>query len=81
MSPVDDLSRFQRRRRIAVAILVIVIFAALLFVRSAVTADNSLHEYVEAFGGAAILVAILGRTWCTLYIGGRKAAEIVRSGP
>ncbi|RUM98522.1 isoprenylcysteine carboxylmethyltransferase family protein [Pseudaminobacter arsenicus] len=81
MIPAYDLSRFQRRRRIAIAILVSVIFAALLFVRSAVTTDNTFHEYVESFGGAAILVAILGRTWCTLYIGGRKSAEIVRGGP
>lgn len=81
MSPARDLSRFQRRRRFAVAILVAVLFAALLFVRSPVTIDNGLHEYVEAFGGAAILLAILGRTWCTLYIGGRKSAEIVRGGP
>src|SRR5690606_27834472 len=80
-SPAGDLSRFQRRRRFAVAILVAGLFAALLFVRSPVTIDNGLHEYVEAFGGAAILLAILGRTWCTLYIGGRKSAEIVRGGP
>lgn len=79
MTPAQDLTRFQKRRRIAVALLVVVIFAALLFVRSAT--DNAFHEYVESFGGAAILVAILGRTWCTLYIGGRKSAEIVRGGP
>lgn len=81
MSPADELSRYQRRRRLAVAMLVIVIFAALLFVGSADIPGSDLHENVEAFGGAAILVAILGRTWCTLYIGGRKSAEIVRGGP
>lgn len=39
------------------------------------------HEAVEMLGIALILVAILGRTWCTLYIGGRKAQELTRSGP
>ena len=79
--PADELKRFQRRRRLALALLVAAIFSALLFVASPATADNRLHEYIEAFGGVAILVAILGRTWCTLYIGGRKSAEIIRGGP
>jgi protein-S-isoprenylcysteine O-methyltransferase Ste14 len=76
---VDELSRYQRRRRVVIASLVVVIFMALLFVRSA--ADGRLHENVEAFGIGAILIAILGRTWCTLYIGGRKSSEIVTGGP
>lgn len=80
-SPTSALDRFQRRRRLALALLLAVIFIALLFVRSALAADDRLHEYVEAVGGALILAAILGRTWCTLYIGGRKSAEIVREGP
>ena len=45
------------------------------------TGEDGLHEYVEKFGIAAILLAILGRMWCTLYIGGRKSAEVVRNGP
>lgn len=76
----DELSRFQRRRRIVLAVLITIMFMALLFVRSA-AADDRLHEHIEAFGIGAILVAILGRTWCTLYIGGRKSAEIIRGGP
>ncbi|HET9533942.1 MAG TPA: isoprenylcysteine carboxylmethyltransferase family protein, partial [Mesorhizobium sp.] len=76
---VDELSRYQRRRRVVIASLVVVIFMALLFVRSA--ADGRLHENVEVFGIGAILIAILGRTWCTLYIGGRKSSEIVTGGP
>lgn len=80
-SLTSALDRFQRRRRIALALLLAVIFTALLFVRSALAADDRLHEYVEAAGAALILAAILGRTWCTLYIGGRKSTEIVREGP
>jgi protein-S-isoprenylcysteine O-methyltransferase Ste14 len=79
MSPSAELARYQQRRRIALAILVVVIFAALLFIQSAIESDW--HENIEAFGGAAILTAILGRTWCTMYIGGRKGSEIVRGGP
>lgn len=77
----DELSRYQRRRRIVLTGLTGVIFLALFFVSSALSTDETLHEHIEAFGIGAILVAILGRTWCTLYIGGRKSAEIVRGGP
>lgn len=75
------LARFQRRRRLVLALLLGAIFFCLLFVRTFETGEEGLHEYVEKLGVAAILLAILGRTWCTLYIGGRKSAEVVRSGP
>ncbi len=78
---LDELSRYQRHRRVVLAVLTATIFIALLFVRSAMASDDGLHEHIEAFGIGAILVAILGRTWCTLYIGGRKSAEIVKGGP
>lgn len=80
MSP-SNLSRFQRRRRLVLAVLIAVIFLALLFVQSALPTGGTFHEYVEAVGVGLIFVAILGRTWCTLYIGGRKSAEIVDKGP
>ncbi|MDH6231294.1 protein-S-isoprenylcysteine O-methyltransferase Ste14 [Mesorhizobium soli] len=81
MSSSSDLSRFQHRRRLALAALITVAFVALLFVQSALPAGSKSHEYVEVVGFVLILVAILGRTWCTLYIGGRKSAEIVDKGP
>jgi len=40
-----------------------------------------LHEGLEAFGLGLIVVCIVGRAWCSLYIGGRKKAEIVDRGP
>jgi protein-S-isoprenylcysteine O-methyltransferase Ste14 len=87
MAPKPDtvrsgkLSRYQARRRLALGFLVAVILTALLFVGTVTTADDRLHEHVEQIGAVLILVAILGRCWCTLYIGGRKSAEIVRGGP
>jgi protein-S-isoprenylcysteine O-methyltransferase Ste14 len=42
---------------------------------------NGLHETVETVGLAMIGVCIVGRAWCSLYIGGRKKAEIVDRGP
>ena len=39
------------------------------------------HEAIEYVGVGLLLVCVLGRAWCTLYIGGRKKAEIVQDGP
>jgi protein-S-isoprenylcysteine O-methyltransferase Ste14 len=41
----------------------------------------AVHEMIEWIGIVLIVVCILGRTWCTLYIGGRKIEELVTDGP
>lgn len=75
-----DMSRFQRRRRLAIAGITALVLIALLTIRSAWENDWA-HEYIEDIGVGIIVLSILGRMWCTLYIGGRKSAEIVRLGP
>ena len=42
---------------------------------------GTIHEMVEWFGIVLIVACILGRTWSSLYIGGRKIEEFVRTGP
>jgi protein-S-isoprenylcysteine O-methyltransferase Ste14 len=39
------------------------------------------HEIIEWLGIVLIVFAILGRTWCSFYIGGRKANMLVIEGP
>ncbi|ONH87028.1 isoprenylcysteine carboxyl methyltransferase [Thalassospira sp. MCCC 1A02803] len=36
---------------------------------------------MQVIGMMAIMVCIVGRGWCSLYIGGRKKTELVTSGP
>lgn len=59
--------------------------AALLLGGFAVTGAwthlNVAHESVEDFGRVLIAICILGRCWCTLYIGGRKGETLVSVGP
>ena len=43
--------------------------------------EGPVHAGVEALGLGAIVICIVGRAWCSLYIGGRKKAEIVDTGP
>lgn len=79
MKTLGQLGQYQQRRRLAIAIVLSLLVFALLFVRSQST--GHMHEYLEAFGISLIVMAIIGRMWCTLYIGGRKSAEIVQDGP
>jgi protein-S-isoprenylcysteine O-methyltransferase Ste14 len=39
------------------------------------------HESIEAVGIGLIVLCILGRTWCSLYIGGRKNQLLIADGP
>ncbi|HEX9903978.1 MAG TPA: isoprenylcysteine carboxylmethyltransferase family protein [Propylenella sp.] len=85
-TPIDrnpqgmDLGKVQRRRRIILLSAAVLAAALLPFVR--IRGDETLlQEVMETAGIGLIVLAILGRSWCTLYIGGRKAREIVAHGP
>ena len=75
-----DLQRVQRVRKAALAIGLVAAVALAVFTRSD-WGGGAMHERVEAAGLLAIIVCIVGRAWCSLYIGGRKRAEIVDRGP
>lgn len=76
-----DLQAVQKLRKLAVAALGLLLIGLTVFTQSPGGTDSQWHEAVEALGLAAIVVAIVGRAWCSLYIGGRKKAEIVDRGP
>jgi len=42
---------------------------------------GTIHELIEWIGIVLIVVCILGRTWSSLYIGGRKIDQLVTTGP
>jgi protein-S-isoprenylcysteine O-methyltransferase Ste14 len=68
-----------RKRVLFVAVL----FSVLLFAvsNSSLRSGAQLDKLVEWTGIAAIIVCIIGRTWCSLYIGGRKIEQLVTVGP
>lgn len=76
-----SLSRYQRTRRYVLAALVVVMCALLLFGQSTFPPESVVHETIEMFGVLLIFLGIVGRLWSTLYIGGRKSAEVVTGGP
>lgn len=76
-----DLRAYQSARRLALAVLLAVVFAVLLFGQSMVPPETPLHEGLEMVGIVLIVIGIAGRLWSTLYIGGRKSALVVADGP
>lgn len=77
----DRLSQVQRRRRHFAQGSGLLLLVVLLFTESFWPSETMLHESLEWFGYALILTCIFGRTWCALYIGGRKKKMLVDQGP
>jgi protein-S-isoprenylcysteine O-methyltransferase Ste14 len=77
----SPLRRVQTARK-AVIIAAILLGVVFLFVGVSRWPTGSLvHETLEWVGVGLIIFCIVGRTWCSLYIGGRKVAELVTDGP
>lgn len=76
-----DLGRVQRRRKLVIATVTLVVVMMLPLMQSLAQVEMFTHEVVEIGGIALILIAIFGRAWCTLYIGGRKASQLTDAGP
>ena len=82
MTTVDfDLQRVQKIRKLAVLVALVGLMGASMVTQSIDGIDGEWHERVESIGLVAIVVSIVGRAWCSLYIGGRKKSEIVDRGP
>lgn len=77
---VGALAPLQSARRLALTALVVLMTGVFAFI-AAWTNQPVVHEAVEAAGLVAILLCIVGRCWCTLYIGGRKGRQLVDTGP
>lgn len=75
-----DLQRIQKIRKWALGLCLLAVVVLAMFTASW-WGDGPTHETVEAVGLAAIILSIVGRAWCSLYIGGRKKAEVVSAGP
>ncbi len=76
-----DLQGIQHRRRQVLALCIAFLLLLLLFTQSRWFAVPNVHGPIEDTGLLAIVVCIMGRTWCTLYIGGLKKRELVVKGP
>ena len=76
-----ELSAVQHRRRRSVALGLALVMAVALCTGTQWDPASPTRVLIEDIGLVLIAVAIVGRAWCSLYIGGRKAAELVTTGP
>ena len=75
------LGKVQRIRKQVLAFGCAIAAALLPFIQSTWPVSGMAHEAVEILGLALIALCVVGRSWCTLYIGGRKTAELVDLSP
>lgn len=75
-----SLSALQRARKYALGISLIGGLVLVAFTR-AMALGEDMHDAIEAVGVALLVICILGRVWCSLYIGGRKVRQLVTNGP
>lgn len=75
------LSGVQAQRRKTLTIYGVLLVGLLPFMASSWRDDSWIHLTVEWVGLLLILVAVLGRCWCILYLGGHKGSNLIRQGP
>lgn len=82
-APRPDLGRVQRLRKLVLFALGVLSLGVLLFGHSTWpdASEAGVHELIETAGLVLILIAIVGRSWCSLYIAGRKQRTVVDVGP
>jgi protein-S-isoprenylcysteine O-methyltransferase Ste14 len=81
MAIAFDLVGQQWQRKIIVTGAASVGLAVLMAMQPVSPENAAWHETVERSGILFILVGILGRTWCAMYIGGNKLNRLVTEGP
>ncbi len=71
----------QAMRKLVIATSVVLAVVFLIVAASEWEDGSAMHEGIEWAGIALIVICILGRTWSTLFIGGRKNSALTMEGP
>lgn len=76
-----DIGDVQRARKATIAVGILAGLVVFAVTSSYSPSGSDVHELVEWVGIVLIVICILGRTWTSLYISGRKISELVDVGP
>jgi protein-S-isoprenylcysteine O-methyltransferase Ste14 len=76
-----DLRTIQRLRRKILYFAALLVVMALPFIQPIWPDGGRMDVTMRLIGLLLIGAAVVGRCWCTLYIGGRKSSEVVSVGP
>ncbi len=77
----EGYSIFERRRRPFSALFLIVCMAVVLVTHHSWAPDGLVDRAFDIAGVVLTVIGVSGRLWATMYIGGRKNAELVTDGP
>ncbi|MBO9507888.1 isoprenylcysteine carboxylmethyltransferase family protein [Thalassospira sp. A3_1] len=77
----DGLRNVQRIRKRTLRIGGLMMLLLVTLAQASWQRKTNIHDVIEATGIIAIMICIVGRGWCALYIGGRKKTELVMTGP
>lgn len=80
MAKAHGIAAVQKKRKNAIRFILAIGLLPVMFVTTG-NIKPDIHEFVEAIGIGLIACGILGRMWCTLFIGGKKTHELVAIGP
>ena len=81
MVALAALPKIQIVRKVVLALAVLSFTLMFALTSSAQEAGSPVLQAIRWIGIVAIVICILGRTWCTLYIDGRKIEQLVTVGP
>jgi protein-S-isoprenylcysteine O-methyltransferase Ste14 len=76
-----NLDALQLRRKTMIRVAALALVPLMIFTTGGARSGSWYREGLEGIGLFLIGAGILGRAWSTLYIGGRKARELVTVGP
>jgi protein-S-isoprenylcysteine O-methyltransferase Ste14 len=76
-----NIARVQIARKIVLAAAITAAVAASAVTASKEPEGQPLHEAIEWIGILLMILCIAGRSWASLYIGGRKITQFVTIGP
>lgn len=72
---------FQSRRKLFLRVSLVCGLLFVPFAQAKSPPYTEYHEGLQSIGNFLILVCIIGRAWCGLYISGKKSKELVQTGP
>ena len=77
----EELRRFQRRRRVAIAVLGLLALIPILGAAPIIARASAAGALIHLAALACVALGVFIRTWAALHVGGRKQRELVTSGP
>jgi len=76
-----NIGEVQVARKVALGVAIALSVLIFAVSSSIYPGGGTMHELIEWVGVVLIVACILGRTWASLYIGGRKIDQFVTIGP